>query len=55
MTAASGGPGGNPDHEGQPPSGYDIPPADPAYGWQPAVSPPPPTYPGVMVASNLGH
>ena len=47
MTAASGGPGGRPDYEGQPQRGYEaapgeIPPADPAYGgWQPAVGPPP--------------
>ena len=53
MTAASGGPGGKPDYEGHPPSGFDttaagVPPADPAYGgWQPAavVDPPVADYP----------
>jgi hypothetical protein len=42
MTAASGGPGEKPDYEGHPASGFDVPPADPAYGgWQPAVVDPP--------------
>lgn len=37
MTAASGDPGERPDYQGHPPSGYGIPPVDPAYGgWQPA-------------------
>ena len=45
MTAASGDPGENPDYEGHPPSGFDTPRADPAYGgWQPAASEPPAAY-----------
>ena len=45
MTAASGDPGEKPDYEGHPPSGFDFPPADPAYGgWRPIASDPPPAY-----------
>ena len=44
MTPASGDPGERPDYAGHPPSGFDVPPADPAYGgWQPG--PPAADYP----------